>query len=113
MWSRLDILGLFSINVVPFSRNVVVLSGPWFSLNLGPEQRMFLGQAIYVLGPLHLVCKRLHANASLQSVTKCIERRAWTLRTRQVGKRLVVLLAWEIELPLVCSKVPTGFGASK
>jgi hypothetical protein len=33
MWSRPDVLGLFSINVVSFSRNVV-LSGPLFSINV-------------------------------------------------------------------------------
>jgi len=53
MWSRSDVFRLFSINVGPFSSNVV-LSGPLFSSNLVPKQRMFLGQAIYVLGPLQL-----------------------------------------------------------
>ena len=33
MWSRPDVIGLFSINVVSFSRNVV-LSGPLFSGNV-------------------------------------------------------------------------------
>jgi hypothetical protein len=33
MWSRPDVIGLFSINVVSFSRNVV-LSGPLFSINV-------------------------------------------------------------------------------
>ena len=31
------------------SANLLVPSGPLFSINLVPEQRMFLGQAIYVL----------------------------------------------------------------
>jgi hypothetical protein len=38
----------------PFSSNVVP-GGRLFSINLVPKQRMFLGQAIYVLSPLHLV----------------------------------------------------------
>jgi hypothetical protein len=33
MWFSADVIGLFSINVVPFSRNVV-LSGPLFSANV-------------------------------------------------------------------------------
>jgi hypothetical protein len=33
MWSRADVIGLFSINLVSFSRNVV-LSGPSFSINV-------------------------------------------------------------------------------
>jgi hypothetical protein len=57
MWSSPDVIGLFPNNVGPFSRNVV-LSGPSFSINLVQKLRMFLGQAIYVLGPLHLVMTR-------------------------------------------------------
>jgi hypothetical protein len=53
MWSRSDVFGLFSNDVGPFSSNVVP-GGRLFSINLVPEQRMFLGQAIYVLGPLHV-----------------------------------------------------------
>jgi hypothetical protein len=33
MWSRADVISLFSINVVSFSRNLV-LSGPSFSINV-------------------------------------------------------------------------------
>jgi hypothetical protein len=50
---RLKVVGLFSINVVPFSSNAVP-GGRLFSINLVPEQPMFLGQRVYVLGPLHL-----------------------------------------------------------
>ena len=41
-------------NVGPFSRNVVATAS-LFSSNVGPKQRMFLGQAIYVLRPLRIV----------------------------------------------------------
>jgi hypothetical protein len=53
MWSRADILGLFSNNVVSFSRNLV-LKSLLFSINVVRKWAMFLGQAIYVLGPLQL-----------------------------------------------------------
>jgi hypothetical protein len=53
MWSRPDILGLFSNNVGPFSRNVV-LSGPLFSINLVPKTAMLSGRGVYVLSPLQL-----------------------------------------------------------
>ena len=53
MWSRSDVFGLFANNVGPFSSNVVP-GGRLFSINLVPEQPMFLGQAIYVLGLLQL-----------------------------------------------------------
>jgi hypothetical protein len=46
-------LGRFSNNVDPFLRNLV-LSGPLFSANVVRKWAMLLGQAIYVLGPLHL-----------------------------------------------------------
>ena len=51
MWSRADILRLFSNNVVSFSRNLV-LKSLLFSINVVRTWAMFLGQAIYVLGPL-------------------------------------------------------------
>ena len=54
LWSD---LGLFSINVVSRSRNLV-LSGSLFSVNWVRKRAMFLGQAIYVLGPLELPCVR-------------------------------------------------------
>jgi len=53
MWSRADILGLFSSNVVSFSRNVV-LRGLLFSLNSVLKPRMLSVRADYVLSPLHL-----------------------------------------------------------
>jgi hypothetical protein len=54
MWVPPDVVGLFSINVGPFSRN----AGPrhqTFSADLGPKPRMLSGPESYVLGPLHLV----------------------------------------------------------
>jgi hypothetical protein len=53
LWFPTDVFGLFSNNVGPFLRNLV-LSGPLFSANVVWKWAMFLGQAIYVLGPLHL-----------------------------------------------------------
>jgi hypothetical protein len=53
MWFRPDLIGLFSNNLVAFSRNVIP-DRPSFSVNLVSKQRMFLGQAIYVLGSLQL-----------------------------------------------------------
>jgi hypothetical protein len=54
MWVPPDVVGLFSINVGPFSCN----AGPrhqTFSADLGPKPRMLSGPESYVLGPLHLV----------------------------------------------------------
>src|ERR1700746_1632675 len=51
MWSRADILGLFSSNVVSFSRNVV-LRGLLFSLNSVLKPRMLSVRAVYVLSSL-------------------------------------------------------------
>jgi hypothetical protein len=48
MWSRADVIGLFSNNVVSFSRNVV-LSDASFSLNLVLKPRMLSVRAVYVL----------------------------------------------------------------
>ena len=53
-WFLADVLGLFSINVVPFSRNVVP-SARIFSINPVPKTRMFSVPAIYVLGPLQIL----------------------------------------------------------
>jgi hypothetical protein len=53
LWFPTDVFGLFSNNVGPFLRNLV-LSGPLFSANVVRKWAMLLGQAIYVLGPLHL-----------------------------------------------------------
>ena len=44
---------IYPPNVGPFLRNLV-LSGPLFSANVVRKWAMLLGQAIYVLGPLHL-----------------------------------------------------------
>jgi hypothetical protein len=48
MWSSPDVLSLFSINVVSFSRNVV-LRDPLFSLNSVSKPRMLSVLADYVL----------------------------------------------------------------
>jgi hypothetical protein len=54
MWSRADVIGLFSNNVVSFSRNVV-LRGLSFSINVVPKPRMLSVRAVYVLSSLQLV----------------------------------------------------------
>jgi hypothetical protein len=54
MWVLADVVGLFSIKVVPFSPNVG-RDHRIFSANLGPKRWMLSGQAVYVIGPLHLV----------------------------------------------------------
>jgi hypothetical protein len=46
-----DIVGLFSNLILMW---FLVPRGMLFSINLVPKQRMFLGQAIYVLGPLQI-----------------------------------------------------------
>jgi hypothetical protein len=48
MWSGADVLALFSINVVSFSRNVV-LRGLLFSNNVFWKRAMLLVRADYVL----------------------------------------------------------------
>jgi hypothetical protein len=53
MWVLADVVGLFSIKVVPFSPNLG-RDHRIFSANLGPKRRMLLGQAVYVLGPLQI-----------------------------------------------------------
>jgi hypothetical protein len=53
IWSRADVIGRFSSNVVSFSRNVV-LSGLSFSVNLIPKPRMLSVRGDYVLRALHL-----------------------------------------------------------
>ena len=62
MWSRSDIFGLFSINVGPFSSNLV-LGGPLFSINLWARRFMVSGRYyvacfIFVHGPLVPPCIR-------------------------------------------------------
>jgi hypothetical protein len=49
IWSRADVIGLFSNNVGPFSRNVVP-SGPLFSINLVPKQRCFWAEPFMFSG---------------------------------------------------------------
>jgi len=53
MWALADVVGLFSINVGPFSRNVGRRQRI-FSANVGPNQPMLSGRGSYVLGPLQL-----------------------------------------------------------
>jgi hypothetical protein len=53
MWSSPDVIGLFSNNVVSFSRNVV-LSGPLFSLNLVLKSRILSVRTVYVLSSLQV-----------------------------------------------------------
>src|SRR5215831_13194881 len=58
MWVLADVVGLFSINVGPFLPNVG-RDHRIFSANLGPKRRMLSGQAVYVLGPLHVALRPL------------------------------------------------------
>jgi hypothetical protein len=67
--TRLKVFGLFSNNVGPFSSNVV-LGGRLFSINLVPEQRMFLGQAIYVLGPLQVWTQTVGVSSAMRFTGK-------------------------------------------
>src|SRR5208283_2836474 len=53
MWSSPDVIGLFSNNVVSFSRNVV-LGELLFSINLVSKPRMLSVRAVYVLSSLHI-----------------------------------------------------------
>src|SRR5271166_738299 len=55
MWSRADVIGLLSNNVVSFSRNVV-LRDHLFSLNSVSKPRMLSVRADYVLSSLQLRC---------------------------------------------------------
>ena len=63
-WFLADVLGLFSINVGPFSRNVVP-SDRIFSINLVPKQRMFSVPVIYVLGPLQVTELSIVVNSTV------------------------------------------------
>jgi len=72
MWVLADVVGLFSVIVGPFSRNVG-RSHPIFSANLGRKQRMLSGPADYVLGPLHL------AVDSISLLSKLVYERLSTL----------------------------------
>jgi hypothetical protein len=69
MWSSPDVVGLFSINVVSFSRNVV-LRDPLFSLNSVSKLRMLSVRAVYVLSSLHLIGQYQYARRS-QQLAKC------------------------------------------
>lgn len=53
MWFLPDVLGLFSNNVVPFSR-IVGRSGRIFSTIVVPKTRMLSVPMIYILGPLQV-----------------------------------------------------------
>src|SRR5438093_1029305 len=67
MWSSPDVVGLFSNNVVSFSRNVV-LRGLLFSINLVSKPRMLSVRGDYVLSSLQVVDDALSA-LIVQSVT--------------------------------------------
>src|SRR5260221_3854501 len=56
MWSSPDVVGLFSNNVVSFSRNVV-LRDHLFSVNLVSKPRMLSVRTVYVLSSLQLAVK--------------------------------------------------------
>jgi hypothetical protein len=53
MWSRANVIGLFSNNVVSFSRNVV-LRDYLFSVNVVRKSRMLSVRAVYVLSSLQV-----------------------------------------------------------
>src|SRR5260370_26914592 len=61
MWSSPDVVGLFSNNVVSFSRNVV-LRDHLFSVNLVSKPRMLSVRGDYVLSSLHVA--RGHMNGA-------------------------------------------------
>jgi hypothetical protein len=63
MWSSPDVIGLFSINVVSFSSNVV-LRGLLFSINLVSKPRMLSVRGDYVLSSLHLEGFKLDKRAA-------------------------------------------------
>ena len=54
----IDVVSIVTPNVSHHAicKSKSVLRGELFSINLVPKQRMFLRQAIYVLGPLQLRC---------------------------------------------------------
>ena len=58
IWSRADVIGLFSNNVVSFSRNVV-LSGRLFSHNVVRKSRMLSVRTDYVLSSLNLAVAQM------------------------------------------------------
>src|SRR5208283_1227969 len=60
MWSRADVIGLFSNNVVSFSSNVV-LRGLLFSINLVSKPRMLSVRGDYVLSSLQLPDDRVRS----------------------------------------------------
>ncbi len=64
MWSSPDVVGLFSNNVVSFSRNVV-LRDHLFSVNLVSKPRMLSVRTVYVLGSLQLTVVGLLATVPL------------------------------------------------
>ena len=64
MWSRADVIGLFSNNVVSFSRNVV-LRDPLFSINSVSKPRMLSVRTVYVLRSLQLGNGKWSAGPSL------------------------------------------------
>ena len=65
MWAEADILGLFSNNVVSFSRNVV-LRRPLSQRIWSRNEQMFSGRERFcVLGPLHITFEQLLEEADL------------------------------------------------
>lgn len=70
MWVLPDVVGLFSINLGPFSRNVGQ-RGRIFSANLVPNRPMLSGRAIYVLGPLQV---RVNEEAPVSLASRSIPR---------------------------------------
>jgi hypothetical protein len=77
LWFLADIIGLFSNNVVSFSRNVV-LRGRYSQRMWSQNSGCFLGQAIYVLGPLRSA--RRHSGAwTLLPSKRCSPRTPGTL----------------------------------
>src|SRR5271165_7301496 len=78
MWSRADVIGLFSNNVVSFSSNVV-LSGPSFSLNSVSKPRMFLVRTVYVLSSLYICLRfgiRRHPLSSAERLPESTDTRS-------------------------------------
>ena len=70
MWVLADVVGAFSIKVGPFSPNVG-RDQRIFSANLVSKRRMLSGQAVYVLGPLHLINEVMHKRSLQLQTTFC------------------------------------------
>jgi hypothetical protein len=79
MWALDDVVGLFSINVGPFSRNVG-RSQPIFSAIVGPNRPMLSGRPVYVLGSPQVPVDEPAANAA-----------AGTIRTHKAANARVLI----------------------